>query len=67
METPTRTLIKSLTWQTSGLIVMTVVTWFVTGSLVDGGAIAVSGALIGFFSYTVHERLWSRVRWGFKR
>jgi len=67
METPTRTLIKSLTWQTSGLIVMTVVTWFVTGSLVDGGAIAVSGALIGFFSYMVHERLWSRVRWGLKR
>ena len=67
METPTRTLIKSLTWQISGLIVMTMVTWFVTGSLVDGGAIAVSGALIGFFSYMVHERLWSRVRWGFKR
>jgi uncharacterized membrane protein len=67
METPTRTLIKSLTWQISGLIVMTVVTWFVTGSLVDGGAIAVSGALIGFFSYMVHERLWSRVRWGLKR
>jgi uncharacterized membrane protein len=67
METPTRTLIKSLTWQISGLIVMTMVTWFVTGSLVDGGAIAVSGALIGFFSYMVHERLWSRVRWGLKR
>ena len=67
METPTRTLIKSLTWQISGLIVMTVVTWFVTGSLVDGGAVAVSGALIGFFSYMVHERLWSRVRWGLKR
>ena len=67
METPTRTLIKSLTWQISGLIVISVVAWFVTGSLVDGGAIAVSGALIGFFSYMVHERLWSRVRWGFKR
>ena len=67
METPTRTLIKSLTWQISGLIVMTMVTWFVTGSLVDGGAIAVSGALIGFFSYMVHERLWSRVRCGLKR
>ena len=67
METPTRTLIKSLTWQISGLIVMTMVTWFVTGSLVDGGAIAVSGALIGFFSYMVHERRWSRVRWGLKR
>ncbi len=67
METQTRTLIKSLTWQGLGLIVMTAVTWIVTGSLTDGGAIAVSGALIGFFSYMVHERLWARVSWGVRR
>ena len=66
-ETPARTLIKSVTWQASGLIVMMLVTWLVTGSVAEGGAVAVSGALIGFFSYLAHERLWARVRWGLNR
>ncbi len=67
METQTRTLAKSITWQISGLIVMMIVTWIITGSLADGGAVAVSGALIGFFSYMIHERLWARVSWGVRR
>ena len=67
METQARTLAKSITWQISGLVVMMVVTWMITGSLADGGAVAVSGALIGFFSYMAHERLWARVSWGMKR
>ena len=67
METKTRTFVKSITWQTSGLVVMTFVTWFVTGSVVEGGAVALSGALIGFVSYMIHERAWACVRWGMRQ
>ncbi len=64
MDTTVRTLAKTVTWQTSGLIVMMAITYIVTGSLVDGGIVALVSAATGTCSYMVHERLWSRVRWG---
>lgn len=64
MDTPARTVAKSVTWQISGLLVMTLIAWVVTGSVAQGGAVALTGALAGFVSYFVHERLWARVRWG---
>lgn len=64
MESTRRTLAKTCTWQVSGLIVMTLVSYAVTGSFIQGGAVALIGAAIGAFSYAIHERLWARVRWG---
>lgn len=64
MDSTTRTLAKTLTWQTSGLIVMMVITYIVTGSLIDGGIVALVSTATGTCSYMIHERLWSRVRWG---
>lgn len=63
-ETPRRSMVKALTWQTSGLAVMTAITWVVTGSVATGGAIAVLGALTGTVTYILHERLWARIGWG---
>lgn len=64
MDSTVRTLAKTLTWQTSGLIVMMVITYIVTGSLLDGGIVAAVSTATGTCAYLVHERLWSRVRWG---
>lgn len=64
MDTNLRTLAKTATWQTSGLLVMCGITYAVTGSLADGGIVAVIGTATGTLSYMLHERLWSRVRWG---
>ncbi len=64
MDSTIRTLAKTLTWQTSGLIVMMAITYVVTGSLLDGGIVAVVSAATGTCFYVIHERLWSRVRWG---
>ena len=64
MDTSVRMLLKSITWQASGLIVMTLVGFYFTGSLTAGGGIAVVGSLIGFAAYFLHELLWSKVQWG---
>ncbi|MDF1719686.1 MAG: DUF2061 domain-containing protein [Minwuia sp.] len=64
MDSTIRTLAKTLTWQTSGLIVMMAITYAVTGSLMDGGIVAAISAATGACAYVAHERLWSRVNWG---
>ncbi|QIE57354.1 DUF2061 domain-containing protein [Pikeienuella piscinae] len=64
MDSTQRTLAKTCTWQISGLIVMTLVTYAVTGSLIEGGTVALIGTVLGAFSYAIHERLWAQVRWG---
>lgn len=64
METTLRTLAKTATWQISGLIAMAAITYAVTGSLAEGGTVAVICTITGTVSYVIHERLWSRVRWG---
>ncbi len=64
MDTPARSIVKCLTWQVSGLIVMTAITFALTGSLATGGAVALLGTLVGSVTYMLHERLWARVTWG---
>ena len=64
MQSAKRLTLKSITWQASGLIVMMVIGYVFTGSLSAGGGIAITGSLIGFVSYFIHELAWSRIRWG---
>jgi uncharacterized membrane protein len=63
-DTPLRSMAKAATWQALGLVVMTLITWAVTGSVATGSAIALLGAATGTVTYVLHERLWARVGWG---
>ena len=63
-DSPRRSIVKALTWQAVGLLVMTTITWLVTGSVTTGGAIALLGAATGMVTYVLHERLWAQVGWG---
>lgn len=64
METPRRTLVKSLVWTLIGLAVMAVVGFAFTGSLAVGGSMAAINAAAGFLSYAAYERVWARIGWG---
>lgn len=64
METGQRSLIKALLWQTLGLCTMFAVGFLLTGSLATGGKMALINTGIGFVTYFLYERLWSRVAWG---
>ena len=64
MDTTLRTLVKAILWQLLGFAVMALTAWIFTGSMAEGGAIALTAAVLGFVSYFLYERLWSRVRWG---
>ena len=64
MDTKQRLLVKALTWQSSGFVIMMAIGWAMTGSVSAGGGIAVAGTIAGFCSYFLHELLWSKVSWG---
>ncbi|MGF1622469.1 MAG: DUF2061 domain-containing protein [Rhodomicrobiaceae bacterium] len=64
MDRPVRTVAKAISWQALGLITMTAITYAITGSVAEGGLIAVVGAITGMFSFILHERVWTRISWG---
>ena len=64
METRQRTVIKAVLWTVLGMVIMALVGLILTGSLATGGAMAAINAILGFVSYFLYERVWSRVRWG---
>lgn len=64
METNFRTFCKAVSWQVSGLIVMSLIGYIMTGSLQAAGGFAVITAAIGFVMFFVHEKVWSFIRWG---
>lgn len=64
MESSKRTLAKAICWQVSGLIVMSLIGFLFTGSISQGGMIAIVGTVVGFLTYIAHERIWARIRWG---
>ncbi len=64
MDTKKRTIAKAFCWQGVGLIVMTIIGYTFTGSVSEGGALALTSAAIGLVNYYLHERMWARVRWG---
>ncbi len=64
MESGRRTLVKSVLWTVLGGVVMTLVGLAFTGSAAVGGAMAAINAALGFVTYLVYERIWSRIPWG---
>lgn len=64
METKRRTICKAITWQTSGLIVMSLIGYAMTGSFEAATGFAFIVAGLGAVLFVLHERLWSRVAWG---
>ncbi len=64
MDTKKRLFTKSLTWQLAGIVTMTLVGLLFTRSVTASGGIAIVGSITGFFSYFLHELLWSRISWG---
>jgi uncharacterized membrane protein len=64
METGKRSLVKALIWNAIGLASMALVGFLATGSASLGGAMALINSALGFGSYLIYERVWTRINWG---
>ena len=64
MEHSSRTLVKAVTWQLIGFVVMSIVNYYYIGSLRAGIGLSALLTMIGLVIYYLHERLWAKISWG---
>ncbi|MEL7171375.1 MAG: DUF2061 domain-containing protein [Pseudomonadota bacterium] len=64
MDSTARTVAKAVSWQLSGIVVMSAIGYAMTGSFGQASGFALLTAAIGFVTFFLHERLWARIRWG---
>ena len=64
MTSTVRKIVKSMVWRLLAFLVLTIISYFITGSIKSAGTVAISytGAQIALYYF--HERFWDRVRWG---
>lgn len=64
MDTRRRSWVKAITWRASGIVLLGIVAYGITGSWEEMGIITALFTGVRLFLYYAHERAWERVRWG---
>ncbi|MCV0373013.1 MAG: DUF2061 domain-containing protein [Nitrosarchaeum sp.] len=64
MESQKRTLLKTCIYRGFTTVVLFAISWIYTGSFVDTSFITIMFNVIATVFYYVHERLWSKSKWG---
>jgi uncharacterized membrane protein len=63
-ESHVRSLAKAVSWRATGTLDTFLISWLVTGQALLAGGIAATEVLTKVVLFYLHERAWSRVRWG---
>ena len=63
-STWTRSLAKGLTWEGSGLAVVALLSYVLTGNAVLSLKAGILFTGVRVAMYVVHERVWKRIKWG---
>lgn len=64
METTQRTIVKAISWQSLGIIVMSIIGYLHTGSISSALSLAGSTLVVSSITYIFHEKFWQRISWG---
>lgn len=64
METPKRSIAKTISWRFVATIITGVVTYFLTGRLDFAVTVGLADTFVKFFTYYAHERIWTRILFG---
>ncbi len=64
METHARTIVKSLTWRISGLLLTFAAAWIITRRIDLAASIGAADTAVKTVVYYLHERAWLRIRFG---
>ncbi len=64
MESPRRSIAKTISWRVVATVITGVVTYFLTGRLDFAVTVGLADTGVKFFTYYAHERIWARVLYG---
>jgi uncharacterized membrane protein len=63
-ETPSRSIVKSVSWRVLGTLDTFLISWMVTGETYIAFSIGSIELLTKMLLYFCHERLWNNIKWG---
>lgn len=63
-ETALRSFVKAYSYRVCGTLTTIIITFAVTGEIVVSLAVGATEMIVKPFVYWLHERAWSKVRWG---
>ena len=66
-ETAVRSLVKAYSYRCCGTLTTIVISYVITGQFILSLGIGATEMVIKPFIYWLHERVWSRVKWGRKQ
>ncbi|MEI6297249.1 MAG: DUF2061 domain-containing protein [bacterium] len=66
-ETAVRSLVKAYSYRCCGTVTTIIISYLITGHFILSLGIGATEMVIKPFIYWLHERVWSRVKWGRKR
>ena len=64
MDTYNRTFAKTATYRIVTFILTFILTYLITGQMFPSVTVAILSLTVGALSFFIHERLWTRVKWG---
>ena len=63
-DMPIRSLAKAVSWRVTGTIDTFLISWVITGQALLASGIALTEIMTKIGLYWIHERVWSRIKWG---
>jgi uncharacterized membrane protein len=66
IDTKARSLIKTISWRLTGTGSTFLIAWLITGNFFIAGPIAMAQLIANTILYYIHERIWSKINWGYK-
>ena len=63
-ESKKRSIVKAISYRIICIIMLALVTFLITGDIIEMTTIVIVFQSIQMFIYYYHERLWERIKWG---
>jgi uncharacterized membrane protein len=64
MDTPVRSLIKTISWRITGSTATFLISYAILGDISVSGTIAAIQLTFNTLLYFIHERVWNKINWG---
>lgn len=64
MDSPRRSIVKTLSWRLVGSLSTFAISFFMLGNITIAGTIAILQFIANTILYYIHERIWNKIKWG---
>ena len=64
MDTHRRSFLKTISWRVVATVITGLITLWLTGRIDFAISVGLADTFVKFFIYFLHERMWSRIRFG---